>query len=48
LKISENFWFTPNGYTGYHILARILSLKKKLMEGISNKERIVAAEYLLG
>jgi hypothetical protein len=28
-----------------HILARILSLKKKLMGGISNKERIVAAEY---
>lgn len=28
-----------------HILARILSLKKKLVEGISNKERIVAAEY---
>jgi hypothetical protein len=28
-----------------HILARILSLKKKLMEGISNRERIVAAEY---
>ena len=28
-----------------HILARILSLKKKLMDGISNKERIVIAEY---
>jgi len=28
-----------------HILARILSLKKKLMDGISNREKIVIAEY---
>jgi len=28
-----------------NILARILSLKKNLMDGISNKERIVIAEY---
>jgi hypothetical protein len=28
-----------------HILARILSLKKKLMDGISNRERMVIAEY---
>lgn len=28
-----------------HILARILSLKNKLMDGISNQKRIVVAEY---